>query len=256
MHLMAAPSQQGAQIAERLLGCLADPRPADEQAPLGFIAEMRRSRPYQLWCKEISNVTKEVFWIFLHHGNIITPDPNEIDIHDNRPYSQRHLPRARAPVATAPYKGGVEWDATNYLATHLDLMNAVIATTPTAQARNKLREDLRASGFEKVMGKSLRVCKEKLYGAVHSALKAWVAAAAEDGWPIRDVQTGPVADPVTPKSPTKSPSKGKGNSDVAPQTPQLDLPKLSFGAEIGRAMGDPGAGRENVKDAGDEGWVM
>lgn len=230
-----------------MLNYLSDPRPKDDQAPLCFIAEMRRPRPYMLWCKEITNVTKEVFWIFLHHGNVIAPEAAENNYYEDRPYRQRHFPKARAPVAAAPYKGGVEWDATHYLATHLDLLNALIATTPTLQDRNKLREDLRASGFEKVMGKSLRVCKEKLYGAVHAALKTWVAAAAEDGWPVRDVQIGPVADPSTPRSHSKSPSKGKGSAP--------ELPKLSLGAGVGLAIGGP-PGKENCKDAGDEGWAM
>ena len=71
----------------------------------------------------------------------------------------------------------------------MDLLNGLIASLPTKQERNSLREDLRVSGFEKMLG-SLRLCKEKFYGCVHDGLRTWVAAAAEDGWDVKDVRQG------------------------------------------------------------------
>jgi hypothetical protein len=35
-----------------------------------------RVAPYQVWCKEMTNVTKEVFWIFIHHLNVIPVPPS------------------------------------------------------------------------------------------------------------------------------------------------------------------------------------
>jgi hypothetical protein len=227
------PNEEPGKRAERILSYLRDPSPEEENQPVSFIANIYQSRPYRVWCKEVSNVTKEVFWIFLHHLNVIPlpkADPKSEDLFvekrspDSRSYYQKHFPPPRPPVPAAPYVGGVEWDATNYLASHLDLLNALIASLPMAETRNQLRSELRASGFEKVMGGSLRTCKEKFYSAVHDGLRTWVAAAAEDGWAYTSVREGPRAG--DPGSPTKSPKKGpsspkKGLLDEKP--PQLQL---------------------------------
>jgi hypothetical protein len=243
---------------------LRDPAPPEGTGPLSFVLDMRQPRPYQVWCKELVDVTKEVFWIFLHHLNVVslpstsgtaepkavekTPPPDSALATDkplppgpqmttsfSRPFHQtpetppqprpyatanelsyttRHFPRERPPVPAAPYVGGVEWDATNYLAAHLDLLNALLASLPMRSDRNNVRRLLRDSGFEKCMGGSLRTCKEKFYGAVHCALRTWVAAAAEDGWDVRDVRFGPRVEEQVARSVKSSPAKKK---DLAPR---------------------------------------
>ncbi|KAJ5205896.1 Diaphanous GTPase-binding [Penicillium cf. griseofulvum] len=231
-QLSTAPAGEPAtKRAKQILSYLRDPAPPVDNQPLSFIANIYQSRPYRVWCKEITNVTKEVFWIFLHHLNVI-PLPKSEDLFgektpvDTRPYSERHFPVPRPPVPAAPYVGGVEWDATNYLAAHLDLVNGLIAFLPTPDERNQLRDELRASGFEKVMGGSLRTCKEKFYSSVHDCLRTWVAAAVDDGWPYTFVREGPPR-AGEPGSPTKSPKKSapgsprKGLVDERP--PRLEL---------------------------------
>lgn len=218
----ATSSSDAASRAHRILSYLRDPTPPEENQPLSFIANIYQTRPYRVWCKEISNVTKEVFWIFLHHLNVIpivqadTPSAT---------YRERHFPTPRPPVPAAPYVGGVEWDATNYLAAHIDLLNGLIASLPTGEERNQLRAELRASGFEKVMGGSLRICKEKFYFSVHDCLRTWVAAAVEDEWPYMAVREGPPR--PEPGSPTKSPLKAAGGSPrkglVDERPPKLEL---------------------------------
>lgn len=160
-------------------------------------------------------------------------------------YTRRHFPGARPPVPAAPYIGGVEWDATTYLTAHLDLLNGIVASIPEKSARNSLREELQASGFEKVMGTVLRTCKEKFYSGVHDGLKAWVAAAHEDGWETRLVREGPTEEEVVEqamkaqKSPKKSPKK------KADLPPKLDEPpKLDFGLDLGGG-----------KKGDDDGWL-
>ena len=109
---------------------------------MAFVLGMHVPRPYKLWNQEVSNVTKEVFWIFLHHLNVIPlpkgPDNAGPDAANTATatsessaaktstatYTQRHFPGLRPPVPAAPYIGGVEWDATTYLAAHLDLLTA------------------------------------------------------------------------------------------------------------------------------------
>ncbi|KAA8648740.1 hypothetical protein EYZ11_008054 [Aspergillus tanneri] len=218
----AVSSQDAAARAIRILSYLRDPTPPEENQPLAFIANIYQTRPYRVWCKEVTNVTKEVFWIFLHHLNVVPivhADPALKSFRD------RHFPTPRPPVPAAPYVGGVEWDATNYLAAHVDLLNGLVASLPTGEERNQLRAELRASGFEKVMGGSLRTCKEKFYASVHDCLRTWVAAAVEDDWPYLAVREGPPR-PVL-GSPTKSPVRVAGGSPhkglVDEKPPKLEL---------------------------------
>lgn len=218
--------------AKSVLAHLRDPQPAEDARPLPFVLEMRQERPYRVWTKEVVSVTKEVFWIFLHNLNVVAL-PSRSDVSDaeqqHGPYSYmlRHFPQERPPVPAAPYVGGVEWDATNYIASHLDLTNAILACTPTAAERNALRAELRISGWDRCLGSSLRLCKEKFYGSVHDGLRRWVAAAAEDGWDVRDVRYGPPAESL---SPPKKAVGGGAQKKVEPP-PRLDMPKLDFGLD-------------------------
>lgn len=229
LSAVAGSDQQGVQErAKTILGFLKDPAPEDGRQPLDFVSQMHTPRPYRVWCKEVVNVTKEVFWIFLHHLNVVPI----MDVDGSLGYRSAHFPAPRPPHPAAPYVGGVEWEATQYLAIHLDLLNGLIACQPSAVERNALREDLKQSGFEKVMGGSLRTCKEKFYGGVHEGLKCWVAASKADGWPVEDVRAGP---PRETASPRKSPVKKKTE-----EAPQLAL-------DVG---GGPGPLAKN-----DDGWL-
>lgn len=210
-HLSAAVGTDQGRLqkkAEVVLGYLRDPALEEDKQPLDFVSRMHISRPYRVWSREVVNVTKEVFWIFLHHLNVVPI----VETDESIGYMRAHYPAPRPPHPAAPYVGGVEWEATQYLAIHLDLLNGIIASIPGLEERNSLREEMRNSGWEKVMGGSLRTCKEKFYGGVHDGLKCWVSAAKADGWPVEDVRAGP---PREASSPRKSPLKKK--TDEAPQ---------------------------------------
>ncbi|KAI9838317.1 MAG: hypothetical protein M1819_005585 [Sarea resinae] len=238
-HLSTASETEVAPRAQTLLSYLRDPSPPEDAQPLGFITSMHVSRPYRVWCKEIVNVTKEVFWIFLHNLNTI-PVPPTTALSETHSYHRLHFPKERPPVPAAPYVGGVEWDATNYLATHLDLVNGIIASLPTTADRNILREDLKLSGYEKCLGGTLRTCKEKFYGAVHDALRTWVAAAVDDGWDVRDVRMGPKLEEKVksrPASPTKK----------AEKPPQIEAPAITALPSLG--LGGGRNERSDVVDA-------
>ena len=223
--------------ASKILSYFRDPTPVESTQPLGFIVSMRRPRPYKLWCTELANVAKEVFWIFLHGVNVIpSPDPTAPGSY----YCDAHFPALRPPVPAAPYVGSVEWDATTYLATHLDLLNGLIAATPTREERVVLRTELRDSGFEKVMGGQLRLCKEKFYGHVHAGLTTWVGAARDDGWDSKDVREGlPKEEGRRAKS--SSPAKKKDKAPVLDM--KVEVPKLDLGVGIGGG-----------KSRNDDGW--
>lgn len=252
-YLKSASPRERSLRAKVLLSYLKDPQPKEEERPVGFVLQMRQDRPYRVWCKEVVNVTKEVFWIFLHNLNVVPLSPSSSNIasrwdaqhHEVEPgnststaatpqstshditdshllYMQKHFPQERPPVAAAPYVGGVEWDATNYLASHLDLINGILASLETKDERTELRGQLRISGWERCMGSKLRLCKEKFYGSVHSALRNWVDAAAEDAWDVRDVRYGPQA--VNQSPARKSPAKKKVD-----EAPKIEMLRLDLG---------------------------
>ena len=221
--------------ARTILSYLRDPGPKEDAQPLGFIVSMHQTRPYRVWCKEVVNVTKEVFWIFLHNLNVIAlPSP---DAHSGLSYAEAHFPKERPPVPAAPYVGGVEWEATNYMASHLDLLNGIIASLPTAAERNSLRYEMKVSGFERMMGGSLRTCKEKFYGAVHDGLRTWVAAAAADGWDVRDVRMGPPAEEKK-RSGTGKASPKKKKKEAQEEFQKIALPQLDL--KVGQGGDDGG----------------
>lgn len=206
--------------ADKLLSYLRDPSLPEEAQPPGFITSIYVPRPYRFWCKEIVNVTKEVFWIFLHHLNVVPYPALPSSSENPTTYASIHFPPTRPPVPAAPYVGGVEWEATNYLAAHLDLLNGLLASLSTREERNALRQELKDSGLEKIMGGTLRTCKEKFYGGVHAGLATWIGAAREDGWSVSAVREGPPREEVKIRS--ASPKKKKD------QPPKLDMPKLEL----------------------------
>ena len=161
------------------------------------------------------------------------------------PYTVRHFPRPRPPEPAAPYVGGVEWEATHYLTAHLDLLNGLIASLSSTHERNKLRDELRRSGFEKIMGGSLRTCKEKFYGCVHDGLRTWCNAAREDGWDFERVRTGQNAAEGS-GSPVKGGSGGspRKGANVEPP-PKLQLPVLGGSEDVG----------QKHEAGGDGGWL-
>jgi len=222
--LAAAEPAEHVSRTRSLLLHLSDPKGVADEKPLEFITQMHQARPYTLWCKEVNNVSKEVFWIFMHHSNVITAADV---LEDHRPYHKRHFPSAHAPMAAAPHSGSVECDATKYISAHMDLMNALIALLPTREERNTFRNELKVSGFERMMGSRLRLCRDKYYAVVHESIATWIAAAGEDGWPTANVSRGP------PQADNGATSTSGGSG-----APKLELPKLDLGIDHGKKEDD------------------
>lgn len=241
-HISMAPESELESRATQLLKYLKDPVKDKESSTVPFILQMHQPRPYQVWCKEMSNVTKEVFWIFIHHLNVVPVPPAPKDT-PAKSYAKTHFPGQRAIVPAAPYVGGVEWDATNYLATHVDLLNGLLASLTTREARNTLRQELKVSGFEKLMG-HLRACNPKYYGAVHDSVKVWIGAALEDDWDVKTVRMGPGEGKSGVSSPVKMSPKKKEE-----KAPQLQAPKLDLGLGFEREINIGKGGR------GDDDWI-
>lgn len=235
-HLSNASVSQRPGRTRRILAYVADKVPKEDKRPIEFIEAAHTSRPYKRWCREVVNVTKEVFWIFLHGTNVIPLPVSYNPANECETYSSLHFPAERPPVPAAPYVGGVEWEATNYLSNHLDLLNACIASLETKEERNNLRLDLGNSGWEKALGGSLRTCKDKLHIALHEGLKTWVAAAAADDWEVADVRFGPRFEPRLERlyhkesSDTEERRERRKRKALKQQQEELkvELPRLSF----------------------------
>jgi len=252
-HLSTASQAQKPERAKRILAYLADKVPSEDQRPVEFIEVAHTRRPYKRWCKEVSNITKEVFWIFLHGVNVIALPAPSPDYGGGREhtYCTNHFPAERPPVPAAPYVGGVEWEATNYLANHMDLLNGCIASLETREGRNNLRLDLRNSGWEKLMGGSLRTCKERLHTALHEGLKTWVAAAVADEWEISDVRFGPRIEQHSrgAEKEAKKERRRKKEQQHEQEELKLQLPKLDF------VNGGVAVSGKSRNDNTDGGWL-
>lgn len=252
-HLSTASQAQKSERAKRILAYLADKVPSEDQRPVEFIEVAHTRRPYKRWCKEVSNITKEVFWIFLHGANVIALPLPSPDYGRSREYTYctNYFPAERPPVPAAPYVGGVEWEATNYLANHMDLLNGCVASLETREERNNLRLDLRNSGWEKLMGGSLRTCKERLHTALHEGLKTWVAAAVADEWEISDVRFGPRIEPHSrgAEKEAKKERRRKKEQQREQEELKLQLPKLDF------VNGGVAASGKSRNDNTDGGWL-
>lgn len=86
---------------------------------------------------------------------------------------------------------------------------------------------MRSSGWEKVMGGSLRTCKEKFYAGVHDGLRTWVAAAIEDGWDVEFVRTGKGGEEQEIVSPVKKKKLSKEEREKV-VLPTLGLGEVKF----------------------------
>jgi hypothetical protein len=245
-HIAMAPEAELHTRATELLAYLKDPAKEKDSSTVPFILQMHRPRPYQVWCKEMTNVTKEVFWIFIHHLNVVPIPPEPAKQNPPLSYAKKHFPGPRAIVPAAPYVGGVEWDATNYVATHIDLVNGLLASLSTREARNTLRHEFKISGFEKLMG-HIRACNPKYYGAVHDSVKVWIGAALEDDWDVKEVRMG-ASDGKNTVAPLKQSPKKKVEA-----APQIQVPKIDLGLGMGLGFDkEIDVGYANKKD---DDWI-
>ncbi|KAI9884668.1 MAG: hypothetical protein M1823_003551 [Watsoniomyces obsoletus] len=159
------------------------------------------------------------------------------------------FPELLAMIFDEEHKGPSEF-------TTRGIIFSLLPSLGTTEERNELRYELRISGFEKVMGGSLRTCKEKFYGAVHDGLRTWVCAAAEDGWMVDDVRRGPVVEKSGSggrSSPAKSAAAGGSPKKVGGEAPKVELPPLLLAGGDGENVGVSGMLMMNEKKEEEEG---
>ena len=83
----------------------------------------------------------------------------------------------------------MEWYATEYLTSHIALINAILAGLGP-QERAIVRRDMRNCGFENVMGGKLRKSSKEYYPGLHKELQRWCWMGHCDGWSVFDVARG------------------------------------------------------------------
>jgi hypothetical protein len=121
-----------------------------------------------------------------------------------------------------------------------------MASLPTRAARNEFRQELKVSGFEKLMG-HLRACNPKYYGAVHDSVKVWIGAALDDDWDVKTVRMG-ASDGKGSVSPAKQSPKKKAEAPPQLQAPKMDV-SLGLGLGFDREIAIVGAAKV------DDDWI-
>jgi hypothetical protein len=177
--------------------------------PHDFLLESYIPRPYTKWLSEINSVCRDTFWIFLHPKNIIpTSQPTDLP-----------FPLSARVTASVPsgFKGGVEWYATEYLTTHLSLINAILGCLH-ASSRYDVRRDMRNCGFEGVLGGKLRKASKEYYPGLHGELQQWCWLGELDGWDVASV-VGVMEEEM--------PSGKLGGRDLDAEVGDFELPSVA-----------------------------
>jgi hypothetical protein len=173
-HLSASPSS-----AQTILSYLTDPPP--EVPPHDFLLESYIPRPYKKWHAEINSICRDTFWIFLHPKNVIP-----VSTPHDEPFPLSAKITAQVPSG---FKGGVEWHATEYLTSHVALINTILGGL-RGRDRAIVRRDMRNCGFESVMGGKLRKSSSEYYPGLHKELQRWCWMGHCDGYSVFDVARG------------------------------------------------------------------
>ncbi|KAK9473848.1 armadillo-type protein [Dipodascopsis tothii] len=219
LHLRSAPRDRREDRARLVLAYLEDPTPpADKRLP-DFIEVSHTPRPYKKWYSEWSHVVRDVFWVFMQNTNRIRVVRQAPDF---------AFECEREPVRTGALAGCVELDALEYLATHVDLMNVLLASLPTALQRNDLRQRFKDSGFERLVTRYLRASGTHYTRNLQLALETLVSLGHHDGWDVDNMAHGlRRMDPAGPrKGYARAPSAPPG---PGPRSIRFVLPELDFG---------------------------
>ncbi|KAJ8099738.1 armadillo-type protein [Lipomyces tetrasporus] len=168
-----------------ILSYLEDPtQPVEKLAPT-FIEVSHRRRPYRNWCLECSHVVRDVFWIFVHtsyHIKLIAINPEDVFARQGSSVDKRR--------SASGHISDVEWDAIEYLASHIELLNLIVASVPTQSERNGIRKQMKDSGFDSLIGKYLRASSGNQSKSLHNNLETLIALAFTDGWNTEYMRTG------------------------------------------------------------------
>ncbi|KAK7206358.1 armadillo-type protein [Myxozyma melibiosi] len=192
-YLRTSPSNQRAFRTRAILSYLEDTHAATNELQPEFIELSHSPRPYQKWSCECLDVVRDVFWIFKHPSGVhIRLSPNRYrlldDIFSDQTSDQQLRPKnlCRSKVLD------IEIAATDYLASHIELMNLLLCSLPGTFERLELRNQLKLAGFETLIGKHLRnVANSSKYSRRLGAnLEILVTYAFYDNWDTTFMRCG------------------------------------------------------------------
>ncbi|KZP00382.1 hypothetical protein CALVIDRAFT_475841 [Calocera viscosa TUFC12733] len=201
-----------------------------------FIATLHTPRIYKAYLAELSDVCRDYFWVFCHPGNAIW-QLEEVD--------ESTVERPRAPGGMT---GGVEFEAMNYLTTHLRFINATAKSAidqsvpPTSDlSARRFHEDLFASGFERILA-TIRKASTTYYPTLHLEISRYMHLAIHARFELPWSLSRLVGSPPSPvrraglNTPDRSGASGSGKSPgrrpqggrppMLPATPRLDAIRM------------------------------
>ncbi|CAO1637214.1 unnamed protein product [Jaminaea pallidilutea] len=153
-----------------LLLLLHNPVQSRSLSMLPFISMSHHPRPFKWYINELLSVARDYFWVFCHSDNRYW---------DWRSMSETTRKQRGAPSVPGGMTDGVEWEAMNYLAVNVRLINR-IASLLTGNAAYHFHAGLFDSGLDKLFD-LLRRASQKYYPFTHLALAEYLALATQAG---------------------------------------------------------------------------
>ena len=146
-------------------------------------------RPFRRLVEEMDSPCFRACWMFVFGENTIALLPLSTVLGDGELTRQCRAAVSDCTTSPAAYVGSVEWLASEYLCAHLSLLDAILASLPTATERNVVRADLRDSNFERLIHRFVRKADKALNRRLHLLLSVWATRATADGWDVTRVLT-------------------------------------------------------------------
>lgn len=134
-------------------------RTAAFESKVDFLQRPNEHRPLRKYISHLQQVCGEFFWIFCHKENRVL-DWHTLDVKS-----------VIGPKVPSGITGGVEWDATVYLASHLRLLCAVLSTLQTScpHAAYLFLQELEQSGLNRTL-EAICMASQAYYTFLHAEL--------------------------------------------------------------------------------------
>ncbi|KXN88618.1 GTPase-binding protein rid1 [Leucoagaricus sp. SymC.cos] len=147
-------------------------------SPHAFIENLHKPRIYKTYLQELSDVCRDYFWVFCHPNNSIWV------------LSETDETKVEKPRAPGGMTGGVEFEATGYLATHFKLINAIAQSVSSLGmpkesdlSAHRFHTDLFLSGLERIILIS-RKASTTYYPTLHLEISRYINYAIRAGYEL------------------------------------------------------------------------
>lgn len=153
-YLKQADPSQREHRSRCILSYLEEANTTSDKPEPEFIELCHISRPLKKWANECNNVVRDVFWIFKRIGTHIRLSP--IKNRSMEDVFHKQTERCKIRMSSRVGISALECTATEYLASHIELINLLICSISSKSDRAELRQRLKVAGFEMLIGKYLR----------------------------------------------------------------------------------------------------